>query len=322
MTGDPVDPDAEELPLSLSPMLATPGDLPADDSGWLYETKGGGVRALVAVTGGTDGRVRSWSRAGNDLTPQFPELAPLGGALRNTVLLDGELVAFGPDGKPSFNQLQQRLGLAATSAVQRSRTIPVLLIVFDVLHLDGRSTRRLPLEERRALLDDLDLPDGAAWHRSSVHHDGAALADATRAAGLEGVVAKRLGSQYHPGVRSRAWIKVKHHQVDEFVIGGWVPGSGRRATTIGSLLLGTRASDDPADTRLHWIGRVGTGFAERDLQQLQHLLIPLATDVSPFDGPVPEPTAVYVLPQLRARVEYHAFTPDGLLRFPTYRGIL
>ena len=312
--------DLEALPLGLAPMLATSGELPLDHSGWVYETKWDGVRALAAVTNGT---VRLWSRAGNDLTHQFPELEALGRAFgAHSALFDGEIVAFGADGKPSFNQLQQRLGLGPDAAIQRSRTIPTLLLMFDLLHLDGHSTRTRTLETRLEMLDALQVPAGPAWHRSTVHVDGSTLAEVTREAGLEGVMAKRLGSTYTPGMRSRAWIKVKHQREDQFVIGGWVPGSGRRASSIGSLLLGVRVSDDVADPRLRWVGRVGTGFTDRGLRELLATLIPLVRPTSPFAGPVGEPTAVFVDPIVIARVEYHAFTPDGLLRFASYRGIV
>ena len=309
----------EQLPLFLPPMLTTAGPLPLDDTGWLYETKWDGVRALCAVTGG---ELRMWSRAKNDLTDQFPEIAPLAQALDGqNVLLDGEVVAFGPHGRPHFGTLQQRLGLRRDAALVRAHTVPVIFVVFDVLHVDGMSIRDRPVEERRERLDDLRLTGGSSWHLSAVHEDGAALSAATSAAGLEGVVAKRLGSAYLPGVRSKAWIKVKHLRSDDFVVGGWVPGSGRRDRGIGSLLIGTPVSDEPG-ARLRWVGRVGTGFSDQELARLQALLAPLVRPDSPFERSVGERNAVFVEPQHRVRVEYHEFTTDGLLRFPSYKGLV
>lgn len=312
-------PPTEVLPLTLAPMLATAGALPADSDGWVYETKWDGIRAIVAVHNGT---VYIRTRAGNDVTTQFPELQALGAALDDhQVVLDGEIIAFGEDGIPSFNQLQQRLGLAADAAIRRAVSIPVLFVYFDLLHLDGVSTRTLALSNRRALLTTLDIPPGPAWHRSEMHTDGAELHRITRDRGLEGVVAKRLDSPYQPGLRTRAWIKIKHLKMDEFVIGGWIPGEGRRTASIGALLVGQRTTDD-LRSPLHWVGKVGTGFTDLDLRRLSARLTPLATDTSPFDAPVGERLAQYVQPTLNVRVEYQSFTPDGLMRFPSYKGLV
>ena len=309
----------EVLPLTLAPMLATAGDLPADFGGWVFETKWDGIRAIVAVHNGI---VHIRTRAGNDVTTQFPELQAMGAALDgHQVVLDGEIIAFGDDGMPSFNQLQQRLGLAPEAALRRAVSIPVLLVYFDLLHLDGVSTRTLPLSNRRALLGTLDIPPGPAWHRSEMHSDGEELHRITRDRGLEGVVAKRLDSPYYPGLRSRAWIKVKHLKLDEFVIGGWIPGEGRRTASIGALLVGQRTADDLASP-LHWVGKVGTGFTDLDLRRLSARLTPLVTHTSPFDAPLGEQSALYVQPTLSVRVEYQSFTPDGLMRFPSYKGLV
>jgi bifunctional non-homologous end joining protein LigD len=310
--------EAEPLPLTLSPMLATAGQLPSGP-GWVYETKWDGIRGLIAIA--ADGTVRIRSRAGNDNTEQFPELAALKDpADGHQLLLDGEIVAFGDDGLPSFNRLQSRLGVTGSGAVIRSQATPVLFVVFDLLHLDGFSTRRLPLENRRTLLERLELGAGAQWHLSTLHDNGDELAQITRAAGLEGVVAKRLDSTYGAGVRSKSWIKQRNLNEDEFVIGGWVPGEGRRTSTIGALLLGVRVDDD-SDT-LQWVGKAGTGFTDAELNRLRDLLAPLVRPTTPFDGDVGERTAVFVQPRLVARVAYGEYSPEGLLRFPSYKGLV
>ncbi len=218
---------AEALP-DLAPMLATAGALPRGD-GWVVEVKWDGVRALLGVR--PDGSHRITSRLGNDSTGAFPELAGLAASVRDaglSVLLDGEIVAFGPEGKPSFSMLQQRLGLAPAAAVRRAREIPVVYVVFDLLHLNGLSTRSLPWTARRSLLERVWPGDGPSWRLSSTYDDGPALLDAIRAADMEGVVAKRRDAPYTAGRRSPAWIKVKHLNVDEVVIGGWVPGDRSR----------------------------------------------------------------------------------------------
>ncbi len=310
--------DNEGLPSNLSPMLATAGQLPVG-AGWVYETKWDGIRGLISITG--TGGVGIRSRAGNDVTAQFPELSALSEpADSHELLLDGEIVAFGDDGLPSFNRLQSRLGVTGTSASIRAQSTPVLFVVFDLLHLDGFATRRLPLESRRALLEQLEFTRGVCWHLSPQHEDGQELAAITRAAGLEGVVAKRLDSAYAPGVRSKSWIKQRNLTEDEFVIGGWVPGEGRRTSSIGALLLGVRVDDD-SDT-LQWVGKAGTGFTDAELTRLKGLLAPLARSTSPFDGDVGEKTAVFTEPRLVARVAYGEYSPEGLLRFPSYKGLV
>ncbi len=310
--------DSELLPLALSPMLATAGQLP-NGPGWVYETKWDGIRGLIAID--ATGTVRIRSRAGNDNTEQFPELAALATpADGHSLLLDGEIVAFGEDGLPSFNRLQGRLGVMGPAALIRSQTNPVLFVLFDLLHLDGFSTRRLPLESRRTLLDQLEFGRGPCWHVSPQHEDGEELAAITRAAGLEGVVAKRLDSAYAMGVRSKSWIKQRNLHEDEFVIGGWVPGEGRRESSIGALLLGVRV-DDQSD-QLQWVGKAGTGFTDAELLRLKALLAPLVRPTSPFDGDVGEKTAVFTEPRLIAKVAYGEYSPDGLLRFPSYKGLV
>jgi bifunctional non-homologous end joining protein LigD len=310
--------DQEPLPLSLSPMLATAGQLPSGPD-WVFETKWDGVRAVVSIS--SDGTVRIRSRAGNDNTEQFPELQTLcQPADGHALVLDGEIVAFDDTGMPSFNRLQSRLGVTGPAAAIRAQQTPVLFVAFDLLHLDGFNTRRLPLVNRRTLLEQLEFGRGPHWHLSTQHHDGAELATVTRAAGLEGVVAKRLDSAYSPGVRSRQWIKHRHLHEDEFVIGGWVPGEGRRTSTIGALLLGVRVDDD-AET-LQWVGKAGTGFTDSELARLRDRLAPLVRQRSPFDGDVGEKTAVFVEPRLVARVAYGEYSPEGLLRFPSYKGLV
>jgi bifunctional non-homologous end joining protein LigD len=310
--------DVEPLPLTLSPMLATAGQLP-QGSEWVFETKWDGIRGIIAINEG--GNVHIRSRAGNDVTGQFPELVALSEpADGHQLVLDGEIVAFGDDGLPSFNRLQSRLGVTGVGATVRSHENPVLFVVFDLLHLDGFATRRLPLENRRALLDHLEFNRGSCWHVSPQHSDGEELAAITRAAGLEGVVAKRLDSSYSLGVRSKNWIKQRNLQLDEFVIGGWVPGEGRRASSIGALLLGVRV-DDLSDT-LQWVGKAGTGFTDAELDKLKALLQPIAQTTSPFDGDVGEKTAVFTQPKYTCRVAYGEYSPEGLLRFPSYKGLV
>ena len=302
------------------PMLATPGPLPEGD-GWSFELKYDGIRALVTIAGATGRRVTS--RAGNDITATFPELDAMVEALDgNDAVLDGEIIAIGEDGLPSFHRLQERLGVSGNEARLRASGNPVVFVVFDLLELNGLSTVDLPLTGRRALLGRLDgLQEGPSWRRAPVYDDGHALQALTRRTGLEGVVAKQNDAKYTVGRRSPNWVKVGNRTIDEFVIGGWVPGGGRRERRIGSLLLGTPETDD-ADGPLRWIGRVGTGFTDAALDELHQLLADDVVATCPFSTDPGEPTAVFVRPKHRCLVEYREWSPAGLLRFPSWRGLV
>ncbi len=309
---------SEDIPPKLAPMLATAGELPVG-AGWVYETKWDGIRAIVTIS--REGSFRIHTRAGNDVTEQFPELAGLAAAVhQHQVVLDGEIMAFGDNGLPSFHKLQHRLGLSGISVTETAKRIPVLFTMFDLLHLDGFSTRSLTLANRRALLEQLEIASGPHWHLTPQHTDGAMLAEITREAGIEGVVAKRLDSPYSVGSRSPSWIKKRHLNLDEFVIGGWVPGEGRRQSTIGALIIGARVDDDSDE--LQWTGKVGTGFTNAELTKLYGLLSPIVRKTSPFDTNVGEPTAVFVEPRYSCKVAFGEFSPEGLLRFPSYKGLV
>jgi bifunctional non-homologous end joining protein LigD len=304
------------VPRDLSPMLAVAGSLPPDDDHWSYEVKWDGVRALVAVDGG---RITLTSRIGNDVTSHYPELRGLGLQLGSRqALLDGEIVAFNADGRSDFGLLQARMHVAKPGAALQ-RSTPVQLLLFDVLHLDGRSLLDESYDDRRAALEALDL-DGAQWSVPPAFAGGGqALLDATRAQGLEGIVAKRRDSTYQPGRRSDCWLKVKHIRRTSAVIAGWKPGEGGRAGRIGSLLLGVQGPQG-----LEYAGHVGTGFTATTLRQLAALLEPLRRDDSPFSTPVPRPQAkdaIWVEPQLVAEIDYTEWTKDGRLRHPSYKGL-
>lgn len=301
-------------------MLASPGRLPSG-SDWSFEVKWDGYRGLIAID--PDGPVpfRISTRAGNDATTMFPELEPLAAAVHVPCVLDGEIVAFDEHGLPSFHRIQERNVARASDALARSQRIPCVFVVFDIVHLDGHSTRSLPLSSRRQLLSQLGLEHGGSWRMSTVHEDGDALFEATLAAGIEGVVAKRVDSIYVPGTRSPHWIKVRHLKFEDFVIGGWVPGEGRRQRTIGALLLGMPESDEDG-APLRWIGKVGTGFTDAELDRLYELLAPDRIDSNPFLNDPGEKTAVFVAPRHRCNVEYGEWSPNGTLRFPSYKGLL
>jgi bifunctional non-homologous end joining protein LigD len=302
-----------EMPRSIAPMLATAGSLPADDAAFGYEIKWDGVRALVHAAG-----IHFYmaSRKLVDITPRYPELRPLVELVDRPVVIDGEVVAFDDDGRPSFGLLQHRMHVTDPRDVRRRMDLyPVAFMAFDVLWLDDRSTMGLPYAERRVLLDGLGI-DHPCWSTPR-HHlgDGAALLAATRARGMEGIVAKRLDSSYEPGRRSRAWIKVKSKPRQDVVVGGWIPGSGNRSGRVGALLAGYYR-----DGHLQFAGRVGTGFTEKTLDDLARMLAPLERATSPFATPGAPKEARFVEPVLVAEVEFGEWTAGGTMRHPSFKG--
>lgn len=235
-------------------------------------------------------------------------------------MLDGELVAFDSHGRPSFATLQQRMHVTDAAAVRRLvARVPVLYVIFDLLHLDGRSMLREPYHRRRDELDTLGLA-GDSWQLSPVFSGpGADVLAASGVQGMEGVLAKRRASSYEAGKRSRAWRKIKHVRTQEVLIGGWRPGKGRRAGTIGSLMLGI-----PEDGRLRYVGRVGTGFTEALLADLGTRLGRLERKSAPFAAQLPSAVrrdARWVMPKLVGEVAFTEWTADGLLRHPCWRGL-
>lgn len=201
------DPTREPMPSDLRPMLATPGPLPADPESWAFEVLWGGARTVVSSEGG---RARATEPDGRDVTARWPELRELGRSLGTlAVVLDGEVVVLGPDGRPDAERLEHRRRASSESAVRRlARSMPAVYLVFDLLWLEGHHTTSLPYAERRRLLDELEL-DGPAWRVPPSHvGEGDALLAAARAQGLPGIVAKRLDSPYAPGTRTPAWVEI------------------------------------------------------------------------------------------------------------------
>jgi bifunctional non-homologous end joining protein LigD len=316
----PADPAAAEpVPDRIVPMMARLGSLPRDDAKWGFEIKWDGVRAICHSE---PGRLKLHSRNLLDITPRYPEVGRLNRALsHHRAVLDGEIVALDGEGRPNFGALQRRMHVSSESVVRRlAKETPVTYVIFDLLWLDGHSLMELAYKDRRELLGDLGLGDGEHWRVPDyLAGHGAQLLQATAQQGLEGVIAKRLDSTYEPGRRSGSWIKVKNLDRQEVVIGGWVPGDGKRRDRIGALLAGVREEDGS----LRHIGRVGTGFTESELDRLAEKLGPLEREDSPFapGGPKIPRNAVFVDPELVAEVEFREWTEGGQLRAPSYKGL-
>lgn len=313
---DPAAGQRDPFPESVVPMLARLSELPAKDDGWAVEVKWDGVRAIAYCQ---PGRLQLQSRNLNEITAQYPELRRLSRQLgARDAVIDGELVAFDEDGRPSFERLQQRIHQTSESVVRRRmKTHPVTYVIFDLLYLDGRNLTGEPYSRRRELLEDLKL-EGEAWQTPgySVDHARELLA-ASAEQKLEGIVLKRLDSRYVPGKRTGAWLKVKNLGRQEFVIGGWQPGEGRRRNRLGSILIGYF---DEAG-QLQYAGKVGTGFSDRDLDDLTERLIPLERRTNPFAGRKGPRQARYVEPELVAEIEFRELTAEGMVRHGSFKGL-
>jgi bifunctional non-homologous end joining protein LigD len=313
-------------PAGLRPMLAVPVTALPTEPGWAFEPKWDGYRG-IGLAGA--GQLRITSRRGNDMAPWFPELAGLADALGDhQALVDGELVALDPQGRPDFGALQQRMRRRRTTAGGRrpagrpAGTLPVVYMVFDLLGLDGRLLLERPWTERRQRLEALELA-GPAWQTTPSFVDqGAQVWAATGQQGLEGVVAKRLNSRYQPGRRHPDWRKRSHEHHGVFVVGGFVPGPAG----VDLLLVGTPT----ADGRLRHLASVQAGLVPATRGRLARLLAPLRTGSSPFDGPVGAgPWAgrtastkrpVWVRAELQVVIAYRGLE-GGQLRHPSYAGL-
>jgi bifunctional non-homologous end joining protein LigD len=317
-----VDPAAEAgdpFPDSVVPMLAKLSELPAGDAGWAVEVKWDGVRAIAYCR---PGRLELQSRNLRDITPQYPEVRRLSRQLGSRqAVLDGELVAFDPQGRPSFERLQQRIHQTSESVVRRRmKEYPVTYVLFDLLYLDGDDLMGEPYERRRELLEGLELA-GPSWQTPGYSTGRAReLLAASREQQLEGIVMKRLEGRYLPGKRGGSWLKVKNTGRQELVIGGWLPGEGRRKNRLGALLLGWFDPDD-GGRAFHYAGKVGTGFSERDLDDLLERLRPLAIEANPFAARRGPRKANWVEPRLVAEIEMRELTKEGLVRHGSFKGL-
>jgi bifunctional non-homologous end joining protein LigD len=316
-------------PPAVEPMLAVPWDRPFDGDDWLFEVKWDGVRAVATTIRpgfGDEPSTRLVSRQGNDVSGGYPELADLWErVLAFNAVLDGELVLLGPDGRPSFQLLQSRMHLRGDQAARAARRSPITYVVFDALAVDGEPLLDRPLSARLEVLRDLVVPGGRLVLSEPVAGAGVRLFDAVTAQGLEGVVAKRASSRYAPGRRSAEWRKIKVRTRGRAVIGGWLPGDGNRAGTLGALLVGWFE-----DGRLEYAGRVGTGFDDAELTRVMGMLAEHAADAPPFADltrlpPEARPSrrvARWCRPELVCAIEYTEVTDVGRLRGPAYKGML
>jgi bifunctional non-homologous end joining protein LigD len=307
-----------KLPGFITPMAATLADKGFRDEDWLFEIKWDGYRIEAVVK---DGTARIYTRNGNDGETYFPKLLTKATWIEaQEAIVDGEVVAIGDDGLPDFSLLQE---------LTTGQSAHLVYQAFDLLHLDGRSLLHVPLESRKQLLRSVLRPgDRRVRFADHVVTEGLAFLEAARAQGLEGVIAKHRRSIYEPGRRSRSWLKVKIRPEQELVVGGWTPGEGA-AKDLGALVVGYYEGDGKA-RKLHFAGKVGSGFTGKTRKALRDRLATLAIDDSPFDPPPPKDYkgrwggelkhVVWVRPEIVIRAELGGWTREGIVRQAAFKG--
>lgn len=296
-------------------MLPTLADDPFDSPEHLFEVKWDGVRVLAFCDGTS---TRLYSRSGRDCTHQYPEFSELHLrlGLPNGVL-DGEIVALDPQGRPSFELLQSRINLSRASDISRGvGRVSLDLVLFDLVFESGEWIGGLPLTERIERLGRAVTFGERVLRSEPLPLHGCALFEAAKAKGLEGIVAKSMRSHYLPGRRTREWLKIKAVYDIDVVIGGFSAGANSRSASLGALQVGAY---DP-EGRLQFLGSVGTGFRDRDLVTIKARLEAIEAPESPFAEKLPLKGIRYVRPELVARVEYRQLTAGRRLRAPSFKG--
>jgi len=293
------------------PMLAETREQPFSKPGWLFELKLDGYRVRAGREGG---EARLVTRNGHDIAPAFPEIARALTALPyEGFIFDGELVVPDEAGRPSFQRLQNRAKVSRALEVRRAAVeTPAVLYVFDLLAFEGYDVRPLPLEQRKALLEQLVPRVGPIKYLSHFEKDGEALYEQIVKMGLEGIVAKKADSAYRAG-RSPNWLKIRADRVDDFVVVGFTRPKGSRSG-FGALDLGAYENG-----KLVYAGRVGSGFTAAELKQVSAVLERGIRPTPAFTGPVPQdPGHTWVEPTLVVEVRYKEWTDEGLLRQPVF----
>ena len=284
-------------------MLATLTDEPFDDPAWIFETKWDGFRLVAWVM---RGKASLYSRRLLDISHKYPTICSALAKTGHEAVFDGELVALDAKGRSRFQLLQN---------AERNGT-NLLYCVFDLLYLDGKDLRARPLMERKEALEAV-LPESThLLYSTHVVGDGIRAFRKAERAGEEGVIAKLSSSRYHPGERTREWLKVKASQEQEVVIVGFTAPRGSRRF-FGSLLLAVRE-----DNAWVYVGRAGSGFTADRLRELHEKFVPLITDTKPVTAKVPSAAATtWLKPKLVAEVKFTEWTAAGEMRHPVFLGL-
>src|SRR2546429_6756028 len=293
------------------PMLAETREQPFSKPGWLFELKLDGYRVRAAREGG---EARLVTRNGHDIAAAFPEIARALAALPyEGFIWDGELVVPDEAGRPGFQRLQNRAKGSRPLDVRRGAVeTQAALYVFDLLAFEGYDVRPLPLERRKALLEQVVPVVGPIKYLSHFEQDGEALYEQVVKMGLEGIVAKKADASYRAG-RSPNWLKIRADRTDDFVVVGFTRPKGSRSG-FGALDLGAYENG-----KLVYAGRVGSGFTAAQLKEVSAVLERGVRPTPAFTGPVPQdPGHTWVEPTLVVEVRYKEWTDEGLLRQPVF----
>lgn len=295
----------------MKPMLADAAKkVPRGD--YLYEVKWDGIRALIYLN---EGQLKIYSRNGNDITEQFPELNVPESAFRiNNAIFDAEIVCLDGEGKANFKKVIKRL-MSKKNFDHESRRTPAYCYLFDCLYLDGRSLMNDPQDRRRWWMIDSVRVGETNYRISEVVEDGKALFEAAKQLGVEGIMAKRREAVYTPGRRNDAWIKVKVKETMDCVIIGFTKGEGEREKYFGSLQLAEQQGSE-----LIYRGRVGTGFGDALLKDLMKQFSDLIQEEKPIDTEAhEEQKTIWIKPEIKCEVEYSMITDNGTFRDPVFK---
>lgn len=294
----------EKLKRTITPMMAQLDDQPFDDDNWIFEIKWDGYRAVAEVG---EGPVRLYSRNGLSFEALYPKIFEALKKIKTEAILDGEIVVMDSNDKPSFQKLQQ---------YGENPTLPLLYYVFDCISYQGKDITDLPLLERKKIAQSLVPKNSVIRYSDHIEGAGKEFFAHVIKLNVEGMIAKRADSLYHPGKRTRDWLKIKNHNTQEAIIAGYTAPRGGRQN-FGALLLAIREGD-----KLKYIGHTGTGFTDMQLKELYLKLQPLVRDKSPFEEKIPVKSAVtWVEPKLVCEVKFAELTHDGILRQAVFMGL-
>lgn len=295
----------------IKPMLADVMKTVPASKDYVYEIKWDGIRAMIVVK---NEKVTVFSRSGRDISAQFPELVEDENIKATSGVFDGEIVCLDEKGAPQFSDVISRMHKTGKTAIANfTKTKPVVCYLFDCLRLNGKRLDNLPLERRKAWLK-VNIGRGSCYRYSEEMEDGKSLFEAAKAAGLEGVMAKRKKGTYTPGIRSTKWYKIKFRQTTEAIIIGYTKGQGDRANLFGSLHLA-----DYVEGTLVYKGRIGTGFDMKKLKAVLDELEPLKINKKPIKDTVDkERETTWIEPKLFCELEYASMSSNDTFREPVF----
>ncbi len=292
-------------PHAITPMLATPVDAAFDDKEWVFELKWDGYRAIAELK---KGEVHFYSRRGLSFKEKYPAITHALKKIKTDMVIDGEVVLFNEQNRPDFQKLQQ---------YSENQHLPLIYYVFDILSWQKEDTKYLPLIERKKILKRLIRTKGTIRYSDHIEENGIAFFEKVKEDNLEGIIAKKKDSIYRPGIRTKEWLKIKHHHSQEAIIVGFTEPR-RSRLHFGALLLAQY--DD--NKKLRYIGHTGTGFSDQTLREMIKKLQPLTIAKSPLEQKVKGNNPVtWVNPQLVCEIEFTEITRDGILRHPVFKAL-